>query len=182
MSPRVMPAVCVIEDLDCPGCECCTEADCGESAQCIAQDCRCFTDQPDRPSEDVVYEMGDVESGEVTPNDARLWALMLGQLRDAGIDGETAGVLARKLVATVRRERDPDRRTFGPGDDFPEVAPERVADVDGAVWEHQAAGRGVYRMSVADRVRYNDSTEDVEGCRPWQYLLDSEGPLTEVAS
>jgi hypothetical protein len=39
-------------DLDCPGCECCTEDECGESAQCIASQCRCFTDQPDRPSED----------------------------------------------------------------------------------------------------------------------------------
>lgn len=34
-------------DLDCPGCECCTEDDCSnEGARCIYSGCRCYTDQP----------------------------------------------------------------------------------------------------------------------------------------
>lgn len=33
-------------DLDCPGCECCTEDDCCRTAQCIMLGCPCFTDQP----------------------------------------------------------------------------------------------------------------------------------------
>jgi NTP pyrophosphatase (non-canonical NTP hydrolase) len=55
-----------------------------------------------------------------------------------------------------------------------------VADVDGALWEHQTSGHGCYRMTEADRRAYADTTSDTEGVRPWPYLLGSDGPLTEV--
>jgi hypothetical protein len=94
------------------------------------------------------------------PNDARLWALMLTPLRAAGI-GADAERVARQLVALVCSERDCSRRTFAPGEELPEPPPERVYDLDGAVWEHQSAGHGCYRMSQADRDQYDNS--DFEG-------------------
>lgn len=115
-------------------------------------------------------------------NDARLWALMIDPLRVAGLDQDTAERTSRILVAHVRRERDPKRRTFGPGDPLPDPPPARVADVDGEIWEHQDAGgsNGCYRMCERDRKRLADSTEDVDGVRIWPFFLDEWGPLTEV--
>lgn len=114
------------------------------------------------------------------PNDARLWALMIDPLCKAGHDYDDADRLSRQLVALVRRERDPKRATYAPGDDLPDPAPAQLVDVDGTVWEHQSAGNGMYRMCEADRERYADSTEDVEGVRLWPYLLEEWGPLTEL--
>ncbi|MGZ0153699.1 hypothetical protein ACXJJ3_41985 (plasmid) [Kribbella sp. WER1] len=114
-------------------------------------------------------------------NDARLWALMLGRLRTAGLEGPAAERLARQLVADVRNEALRTLRTFGRGDSLPDPPPSSVRDLDGDLWEHQDAGRGCYRMSARDRARNADSTEDVEGVRLWPFLLDEYGPLTEVA-
>lgn len=116
------------------------------------------------------------------PNDARLWALMLDPLRDAGLDQRTAERVSRQLVARVRQERYPKRRTFGPGDPLPDPPPATLYDLDGDAWEHQDAGgsNGCYRMSERDRARNADSTEDVEGVRLWPFLLDEYGPLTEM--
>jgi hypothetical protein len=105
---------------------------------------------------------------------------MLTPLQDAGLDYATADRTSRQLVALVRRERDPGRRTFAPGDPLPSPPPARVADVDGEIWEHQDAGNGCYRMCESDRRRLADSTEDVEGVRVWPFFLDEWGPLTEV--
>ncbi|WP_344678875.1 hypothetical protein, partial [Saccharopolyspora taberi] len=119
-------------------------------------------------------------------NDARLWAQIMGHLRTNGIsDTAAADRLARELVAIVRRERG-ELPTWGPGATLPSPPPPAVADVDGAVWfEQRDSGRGCYRMSAADRAKYeasaddvDDSTDDVDGVRPWPFLLDSEGPVT----
>lgn len=115
------------------------------------------------------------------PNDARLWAQMVEPLRKAGHEYAEADILSRQLVALVRRERDPQRNTYAPGDELPDPPPAQVVDVDGVVWEHQDAGHGMYRMSAADQRDLADSTFDIQGVRPWPFLLDGEGPLTELA-
>lgn len=116
------------------------------------------------------------------PNDARLWALMLDPLRDVGLDQATAERTSRQLVALVRQERYPNRRSFGPGASLPDPPPATLYDVDGDAWEHQTAGgsHGCYRMAERDRRRNADSVEDVEGVRLWPFLLDEFGPLTEI--
>lgn len=120
---------------------------------------------------------------DTTPDDdLQLWGRMVESLCEAGlgIDHDRAELVARALVAEVRRERDPERVTYGPGDPLPGPAPQRVVDCDGAVWEHQDAdGVGMYQLSVADRVRYGDGDpNDWDGVIGWAFLLDGCGPLT----
>lgn len=112
-------------------------------------------------------------------NDARLWALMLDPLRAAGHDQNAAELLSRQLVAVVRRERDPQRTTYAPGDRLPDPAPALLVDVDGDVREHQDAGNGMYRMCRRGRAQYDETTE-WEGVRLWPFLLEEVGPLTEL--
>jgi hypothetical protein len=112
-------------------------------------------------------------------NDARLWALMLDPLREAGHDQTGAEMLSRRLVALVRRERDPQRSTYAPGDSLPAPAPARLVDLDGDVWEHQDAGNGMYRMSETSRAQHAETTE-WEGVRLWPFLLEEVGPLTSA--
>ncbi|GAA1531104.1 hypothetical protein [Kribbella lupini] len=114
-------------------------------------------------------------------NDARLWALMLDPLREAGHDQTAAELLSRRLVALVRRERDPQRRTYAPGDPLPDPAPAMLVDLDGAVWEHQDAGNCMYRMRKTSRAQYDETTE-WEGVRLWPYLLEEVGPLTSTTT
>jgi hypothetical protein len=112
-------------------------------------------------------------------NDARLWALMIDPLCKAGHDQNAAELLSRQLVALVRRERDPQRATYAPGDQLPDPAPARLVDLDGDVWEHQDAGNGTYRMSETSRAQYAEDTTEWEGVRVWPFLLEEVGPLTE---
>ncbi|WP_432951341.1 hypothetical protein ACQPXM_41255 (plasmid) [Kribbella sp. CA-253562] len=112
-------------------------------------------------------------------NDSRLWALMMDPLRSAGLDTPAAGRVSRQLVAVVRNERSPQRRTYGPGDALPDPPPAQVTDLDGDVWEQQpAAGEGCYRMCDRDRARNADSSDDIESIRVWPNLLEEYGPLT----
>lgn len=116
-------------------------------------------------------------------NDARLWAQLSDVLqRGLGQDMDTdkAERFARVLVAIVRRDQHPHTGTWAPGDPLPDPPPQRVFDVDGAVWEHQQAGHGCYRMSERDRAKYADASADHEGVRVWPDLLDTEGPLTAI--
>jgi hypothetical protein len=109
-----------------------------------------------------------------------MWAQICQVLQlNAGLDTGAAERVARQLVAVVRREQDGSLPTWAPGDELPDPPPRWVSDIDGAVWEHQDAGYGCYRMAETDQVAYADSTADTEGVRPWPYLLESEGPLTE---
>jgi hypothetical protein len=78
--------------------------------------------------------------------------------------------------------REPHLRTWAPGDELPSPPPAKMADLDRAVWMHQQAGNGCYRMSAKDRRKYADSIHDFDGVQVWPFLLDAEGPFTEVAS
>ncbi|GAA2773760.1 hypothetical protein [Saccharopolyspora taberi] len=89
-------------------------------------------------------------------NDAQEWGHLVFAAIDAGSDSETAQRDARILIAQRRRERDPDRRHWGPGDELPLPPPKKVTDLDGAVWLHQKSGQGMYRMSSNDRRKYRN--------------------------
>lgn len=112
-------------------------------------------------------------------NDTNLWGQMVFTLCDAGLEAADAESIGRRLVGLVRRDRQPRRRTWVPGDALPEPPPQRVVDLDGDTWEHQDAGHGCYRMSCPDRAKHIDSSEDVDGVRPWPSLLEFAGPVTE---
>jgi hypothetical protein len=86
------------------------------------------------------------------------------------------------LIAILRRVREPHRRTWAPGDELPTPPPAKIADLDGAVWMHQKAGNGCYRMSAKDRRANAESIHDYEGVQAWTFLLEAEGPFTEVTS
>lgn len=88
--------------------------------------------------------------------------------------------MARQLIAILRRVREPHRRTWAPGDELPTPPPASMADLDWAVWMHQKAGNGCYRMSAKDRRKYRRSSHDYEGVQVWPFLLEGEGPFTEV--
>ncbi|MBN9748600.1 hypothetical protein DMP23_47320 [Amycolatopsis sp. A1MSW2902] len=125
-----------------------------------------------------------VQTGrENTPpdNDAMLWgrtSVALGM----SLAIEQREIVARQLIAILRRIREPHRRTWAPGDDLPSPPPAKMADLDGDVWLHQAnAGNGCYRMSAKDRRRTAGSSHDYEGVELWPFLLYAEGPFTEVA-
>jgi hypothetical protein len=115
-----------------------------------------------------------------TRNDARLWALLTGEFRQAGaVDPDRC---ARVAVAIVRRERATSGvRTWAPGESIPyDVA--RVYDVDGDVWERQSTDPES-TMRDAWKMRGFDPDEHESSCGGVQltpYLLDGWGPLTEV--
>jgi hypothetical protein len=118
-----------------------------------------------------------------TRNDARLWALLVDQFRQAGAayPGE-AQRRARIAVAIVRRERATNgARTWAPGDVIPyEVA--AVYDLDGDVWVRQSTDPES-TMRDAWKMRGFDPDEHESSCGGVQltpYLLDGWGPLTEV--
>ena len=113
-------------------------------------------------------------------NDAKLWSAFTEQVvLSTGFPVDSCEMVARRLVAIVRRQELPDRRTWTTGDPLPDPPPKAVFDLDGDMWEHQDAGHGCYRMSEADQAHYADNHE-VRGVRPWPFLLASEGPLTET--
>ncbi|MFC0431057.1 hypothetical protein [Kutzneria buriramensis] len=114
-------------------------------------------------------------------NDARLWGATSFALGET-LSPEQRTVVARQLIAILRRVREPHRRTWAPGDELPSPPPERMADLDGDVWMHQKAGNGCYRMSAKDRRRNASSIHDYEGVQVWPFLLEAEGPFTEVTS
>ncbi|MGI8313155.1 hypothetical protein [Saccharopolyspora hattusasensis] len=69
---------------------------------------------------------------------------------------------------------------WAPGDELPSPPPAKMADLDGYVGMHQKVGNGCYRMSSKDRRRLGDSVDGYEGVQVWPFLLDAEGPFTEV--
>lgn len=110
-------------------------------------------------------------------NDAQLWGATSYAL-GATLPLQQREIVARQLVAILRRVREPRRRTWAPGDDLPSPPPAKMADLDGYVWMHQKAGNGCYRMSSRDR----RGLDDYDGVQVWPFLLDAEGPFTEVTS
>lgn len=110
-------------------------------------------------------------------SDARLWATMLEPLDALGMDVASRDRLGRILVAIVRRERNPETRTWAPGESIPrDVA--AVYDLDGDQWERgtttdcetwQMAGFNPGEHAGAAGKRH--VTES---------LLISYGPVTEV--
>lgn len=116
-------------------------------------------------------------------SDARLWALLVDQFRQAGAaHPEDAYRYARTAVAIVRRERaTTGARTWGPGEAIPyDVA--CAYDVDGHVWERQSADpastmRDAWKMRGFDADRHESSCG---GVQLTPFLLDGWGPLTEV--
>ncbi|MFJ5984249.1 hypothetical protein [Lentzea sp. NPDC092896] len=124
-----------------------------------------------------------VDSATKNYNDAQLWAASIRLLRPA-IEGERQLTISRQLVAIVRRVRHPEQRVFAPGDALPLPPPKKMSDLDGDLWIHQDnAGRGCYRMSAADRRRNRSSAiGEYEGVKVWPFLLDAEGPMTEVTA
>lgn len=125
-----------------------------------------------------------VQTGrENTPpdNDARLWGATSFEL-GATLSTERREIVARQMIAILRWVREPHRRTWAPGDALPSPPPAKMADLDGDVWMHQKSGNGCYRMSAKDRRRNANSSHDYEGVQVWPFLLDAEGPFTEVTS
>lgn len=114
-------------------------------------------------------------------NDAQLWGASVSGLSRT-LPGQQPLLLARHLIAILRRVREPHRRTWAPGDALPSPPPGKMADLDWDEWLHQAAGHGCYRMSSKDRRRNAASSEDYEGVQVWPFLLEREGPFTEVTS
>lgn len=118
-----------------------------------------------------------MDSDSKVRNDSLLWAALAEELRttagtDPWLDPE---MVARRLVAVVRREALPSRRTWAPGDPIPGMFPDAVFDVDGFVWEHEGAGS--YRMSSDGQacVARNSSAKTRF---LWDALLLEEGPVT----
>lgn len=71
-------------------------------------------------------------------NDAQLWAATSRELGTSLPDDQPL-IVARRLIAILRRVREPNRRTWALGDELP-TPPAEVADLDGAVWMHQRPG------------------------------------------
>jgi hypothetical protein len=111
------------------------------------------------------------------PNDAHLWAVLTQTLRAAG--APQPDVLARRLVADVRRERAPKTRTFGPGDPIPYDVT-RGTDLDGDLWVRLGENpneRDMWRMPGFDPDQHDP---ELQGCQVMPFLLESYGPITEV--
>lgn len=114
-------------------------------------------------------------------NDARLWGRTVAGL-STSLPSQQTTIVARQLIAILRRVREPHRRTWAPGDPLPSPPPAKMADLDWDEWLHQdKAGTGCYRMSAKDRRRNAASIHDYEGVQLWPFLLEGEGPFTEVA-
>ncbi|MBM0235901.1 hypothetical protein JNW88_00165 [Micromonospora sp. ATA32] len=118
-----------------------------------------------------------------TRNDARLWALLVDQFREAGAAyPDEALRRARIAVAIVRRERaTTTARTWAPGEPIPyDVA--KVYDLDGDVWVRQSTDpnssmRDSWKMRGFDPDQHESSCG---GVQLTPFLLDEWGPLTEV--
>lgn len=113
----------------------------------------------------------------VGPNDAYVWAAMAGVLHGAG--APDPDILARKLVAEVRRARAPKTRTFGPGEPIPYDIT-RGTDLDGDLWERLGEApnqRDMWRMPGFDPEEHESRAQ---GCQVTPYLLETYGPITEV--
>jgi hypothetical protein len=111
------------------------------------------------------------------PNDARLWAVMTQTLRAA--DVPQPDLLARKLIADVRRERAPKTRTFGPGEPIPYDVT-RGTDLDGDLWERlgdHPHERDMWRMPGFDPEEHDPA---LQGCQVTPFLLETYGPITEA--
>jgi hypothetical protein len=128
---------------------------------------------------DFVERVRDGRATRPPANDAYLWGSSISGLSKSLPDQQPL-IVARQLIAILRRVREPHRRIWGPGDELPTPPPAKMADLDGDVWMHQKAGTGCYRMSSKGRRRNADSIHDYEGVQVWPFLLDSEGPFTEV--
>jgi len=114
-------------------------------------------------------------------NDARLFGQTVSGL--SSLPDQQPLIVARQLIAILRRVRFLDQRTWAPGDALPSPPPAKMADLDWDEWLHQdKAGNGCYRMSAKDRRRNASSTHDYEGVQVWPFLLEGEGPFTEVTS
>jgi hypothetical protein len=122
-----------------------------------------------------------VQTGRAKPtpdNDAYLWGASVSALNKALPDQQPL-IVARQLIAILRRVREPHRRTWAPGDELPSPPPAKMFDLDGDLWMHQRAGNGCYRMSSKDRRRNASSIHNYEGVQVWPFLLEAEGPFTE---
>lgn len=111
------------------------------------------------------------------PNDAYLWARMFDPISKVGVGGSER--LARQVVAVVRRVRDEERRTFGPGDTVPYDVTE-ATDLDGDRWVRlgeTVTERDMWRMPGFDP---NEHEGGCGGCWVTPDLLNRYGPLTEV--
>ncbi|MEV0773598.1 hypothetical protein [Nocardia salmonicida] len=136
---------------------------------------------PEKHTADFVERVRTGRANTPPDNDAQLWggtSYALG----ATLPPEDRTIVARQLIAILRRLREPHRRTWAPGDELPTPPPAKVADLDGDVWMHQRVGNGCYRMSAKDRRENAGTTHDYEGVQVWPFLLDAEGPFTEVTS
>jgi hypothetical protein len=108
--------------------------------------------------------------------DGRLWAMMIDPLHTAG--APDPHLLARQLVAVVRRERT-TTRTFGPGDTVPYDVTAGL-DLDGDRWERlgtEPNQRDMWRMPGYDPDQHESSCG---GCWLTPHLLERYGPLTEA--
>lgn len=113
-------------------------------------------------------------------SDARLWAHLAGEFREAGATGDPL-IHARRAVAIVRRERATGKaRTFAPGDEIPYDVT-RAYDLDGDVWERQGQPpdslKDTWNMTGFDPDQHEEAAEGA-WITPW--LLDRYGPLTEL--
>ncbi|MGW6728797.1 hypothetical protein ACWF9G_23095 [Nocardia sp. NPDC055029] len=135
----------------------------------------------DQQAADFVERVQTGRASRPPANDAQLWGATSVRL-GATLSSEARMIVARQLIAILRRLREPHRRTWAPGDELPTPAPAKISDLDGDVWMHQSDGNGCYRMSSRDRRRNAGSVADYEGVQVWPFLLESEGPFTEVTS
>lgn len=115
-------------------------------------------------------------------SDARLWAEISGEFRDAGIGGAEREIRARRVIALVRRDRSTSSaRTFAPGDTIP-LDVTRAYDLDGDIWVRQSSDpestlKDSWKMPGFDPGHHEGACGGV-WITPW--LLDRYGPLTEV--
>jgi hypothetical protein len=113
-------------------------------------------------------------------SDARLWASLIQEFRDAGArDTSAAERHALRAVAIMRRERTAAKaRTFAPGDDVPHHVT-RAYDLDGDIWERQSADPAstMWKMPGFHPDEHEPACQGV-----WitPFLLDEYGPLTEL--
>ncbi|MFG1659023.1 hypothetical protein ACGFIY_21075 [Micromonospora chersina] len=118
-----------------------------------------------------------------TRNDARLWALLADQFRQAGAAyPDEAQRYARTAVAIVRREWATNgARTWAPGEPIPYDVAE-VYDLDGYVWVRESTDPES-TMRDAWKMRGFNPDEHEPSCGGVQltpFLLDEWGPLTEL--
>ncbi|MFC6081018.1 hypothetical protein [Sphaerisporangium aureirubrum] len=114
-------------------------------------------------------------------NDARLWAGFISMLRAAHAPAPEVEAIARRLVAAVRADRDPDLRTWAPGKDIP-TSVTAVYDLDGDIWERPSTGPEDLRRW---RMRNHDPEQHetaAGGAHTTTALLSEYGPLTELTS